>query len=95
MRLAGEGEGGLNGGPPGDLYIYITVKPHELFRRRGNDIYCEIPISFVQAALGDEIPGAHPRWASETPDPRGDPNRHLFPCGAKECPIVLAGAISM
>ena len=55
VRLAGEGEGGLNGGPPGDLYIYITVKPHELFRRRGNDIYCEIPISFVQAALGDEI----------------------------------------
>lgn len=55
VRVAGEGEGGLNGGPPGDLYIFISVKPHELFRRRGNDVYCEIPISFVQAALGAEI----------------------------------------
>jgi molecular chaperone DnaJ len=55
VRLAGEGEGGVNGGPPGDLYIYITVKPHELFQRRGNDVYCEVPISFVQAALGAEI----------------------------------------
>ena len=88
VRLAGEGEGGLNGGPPGDLYLYITVKPHELFRRRGNDIYCEIPISFVQAALGDES-CAH-RWAARLGSPR-DPNRHLFRLRAKECPIVLPG----
>ncbi len=55
LRLAGEGEAGERGGPPGDLYIYITVREHEFFRREGNDVHCEVPVSFVQAALGDEI----------------------------------------
>lgn len=55
LKLAGEGEAGERGGPPGDLYVYLTVRPHEFFERRGYDIYCEIPISFVQAALGDEV----------------------------------------
>ncbi len=43
------------GGPRGDLYVYIHVKPHKIFRREGNDVVMEIPISFAQAALGDEI----------------------------------------
>jgi molecular chaperone DnaJ len=55
LRMAGEGEGGFNGGPPGDLYIYITVKQHEHFRRQGDDIISNITISMVQAALGAEI----------------------------------------
>lgn len=55
VRLAGEGEAGERGGPPGDLYVFISVRPHEIFTRHGNDIACEIPISFTQAALGDEI----------------------------------------
>jgi len=55
LRMQSEGEPGINGGPPGDLYVYIEVKPHKIFERRGSDIYCEVPISFVQAALGDEI----------------------------------------
>lgn len=55
LRLAGEGEDGVRGGPAGDLYIYINVKPHELFRRNNNDIICQIPVSFVQAALGADI----------------------------------------
>ena len=55
LRMQNEGEGGLNGGPPGDLYIYITVSPHEFFRRNGDDILCNIPISMVDAALGAEI----------------------------------------
>lgn len=55
LRRTGEGEAGVRGGPPGDLYVYIHVKPHRLFRREGDDIVCEIPVSFVQAALGDEI----------------------------------------
>ena len=46
---------GERGGPPGDLYVYITVKPHSLFVRKGYDIHCDVPITFVQAALGDEI----------------------------------------
>ncbi|GER72720.1 molecular chaperone DnaJ [Weizmannia acidilactici] len=55
LRVAGQGEPGVNGGPAGDLYIIFHVKPHELFERDGDDIYCEIPIAFTQAALGDEI----------------------------------------
>jgi molecular chaperone DnaJ len=55
LRLAGEGEAGTRGGPPGDLYVYIHVKPHRIFQRDGVDIICEVPISFVQAALGAEI----------------------------------------
>ena len=55
LRMSGEGEGGLRGGPAGDLYIVIRVKSHDFFEREGNDIYCEIPLTFAQAALGDEI----------------------------------------
>ncbi|MBS7643013.1 molecular chaperone DnaJ [Candidatus Bathyarchaeota archaeon] len=55
LRLRGEGEPGIRGGPPGDLYVVIHVKPHEIFERRGSDLYCEVPISFTEAALGAEI----------------------------------------
>ncbi|GJM74633.1 hypothetical protein HMSSN036_68490 [Paenibacillus macerans] len=55
LRMTGEGEGGLRGGPPGDLYIVIRVKDHEYFEREGDDVYLEVPITFAQAALGDEI----------------------------------------
>ena len=55
LRVAHEGEAGQRGGPPGDLYVYLFVKPHKLFTREGNDVVCEVPINFVQAALGDEI----------------------------------------
>ncbi|MFC5651772.1 molecular chaperone DnaJ [Paenibacillus solisilvae] len=55
IRLNGEGEGGLRGGPSGDLYIVIRVKSHEFFERENDDIYCEVPLTFAQAALGDEI----------------------------------------
>ena len=52
IRLAGEGEAGLRGGPAGDLYIFLSVKPHELFQRDGADLYCKVPISMTTAALG-------------------------------------------
>lgn len=55
LRLRGEGEQGQNGGPNGDLYVFISVDPHEFFERNGDDIYCRIPITFVQATLGDTI----------------------------------------
>ncbi|MCU9613931.1 molecular chaperone DnaJ [Caldibacillus lycopersici] len=55
LRIAGQGEPGINGGPAGDLYVVFYVKPHEFFQRDGEDIYCDMPITFVQAALGDEI----------------------------------------
>ncbi|RAL25844.1 molecular chaperone DnaJ [Thermoflavimicrobium daqui] len=55
LRLRGEGEAGLNGGPPGDLIINVFVKPHEIFTRDGHDIICELPITFGIAALGGEV----------------------------------------
>lgn len=55
LRVSGEGEAGLRGGPRGDLYVYIYVRPHKFFRRDGNDVVVEMPLSFAQAALGDEI----------------------------------------
>jgi len=55
LRLRGEGEAGEHGGSPGDLFIVLHVKDHELFSRDGDDLFAEIPISFVQAALGDKI----------------------------------------
>jgi molecular chaperone DnaJ len=55
LRLRGEGEDGEYGGPQGDLYVFINAEPHEFFERRDNNIYCQIPISFVQATLGATI----------------------------------------
>ena len=51
LRLSNEGEHGVQGGPPGDLYVAITVKPHPVFRRQALDIVCDLPISFVTATL--------------------------------------------
>ena len=55
IRLAGEGEAGLRGGPSGDLYIFIEVSPHPIFERDNQNLYCRIPVSFTTAALGGEI----------------------------------------
>ena len=55
IRLSGEGEAGTNGGPPGDLYVVIHIRPHSVFTRDHNDLHCEMPISITAAALGGEI----------------------------------------
>ncbi len=55
LRLAGEGEVGDRGGPRGDLYVFLHLRPHQIFLRRGHDLYCTIPVSIFQAALGDEV----------------------------------------
>jgi molecular chaperone DnaJ len=55
IRLAGEGEAGLRGGPAGDLYIFLSIKPHEFFQRDGADLFCKVPISMTTAALGGQI----------------------------------------
>lgn len=55
IRLAGEGEAGLNGGPAGDLYVQVKVREHDIFTREGPHLYCEVPISFVTAAIGGEL----------------------------------------
>jgi len=55
LRSSGNGAAGLRGGPHGDLYVILHVKPHEIFQRDGDDLLCEVPVSFVQAALGAEV----------------------------------------
>jgi molecular chaperone DnaJ len=55
IRLASEGEAGLRGGPAGDLYIFLSIKPHEFFQRDGADVFCKVPISMTTAALGGHI----------------------------------------
>jgi molecular chaperone DnaJ len=55
LRIAGEGEPGAAGGPPGDLYVVVHVEPHDFFKRDGAHLFCEVPISFAQAALGAKV----------------------------------------
>jgi molecular chaperone DnaJ len=55
IRLAGEGEAGVRGGPAGDLYIFLSIKPHAFFQRDGADIFCRVPVSFTTAALGGQF----------------------------------------
>lgn len=55
VRVKGEGGAGLNGGPRGDLYIKVKLRPHPFFERKGDDLYCEVPVTFVEAALGADI----------------------------------------
>ncbi|HHB82548.1 MAG TPA: molecular chaperone DnaJ, partial [Devosia sp.] len=55
IRLSGEGEAGLRGGPPGDLYIFVSIAPHDLFQRDGADLYARVPIAMTTAALGGDF----------------------------------------
>jgi molecular chaperone DnaJ len=70
LRRTGEGEVGENGGPPGDLYVILEVKSHPYFERRNADLYCTVPVSVVQAALGAQIavPGLHGQEAVKIPE---------------------------
>ncbi|MCW5772794.1 MAG: molecular chaperone DnaJ [Rhodospirillaceae bacterium] len=74
IRLAGEGEAGLRGGPAGDLYIFVSIAPHELFQRDGAHIYCHVPISMVTAALGGAV---------EVPTVEGTRARVTVPAGTQ------------
>lgn len=74
IRLANEGEAGLRGGPAGDLYIFLTVRPHEFFQRDGADLFCKVPISMTTAAVGGDI---------EVPTIDGKKARVAIPEGAQ------------
>ncbi|HYD89600.1 MAG TPA: molecular chaperone DnaJ [Vitreimonas sp.] len=74
IRLAGEGDAGARGGPPGDLYLFLSVKPHPLFERDGPDLYCRAPTPMCKAALGGEI---------EIPTIDGDRTKVTIPAGAQ------------
>jgi molecular chaperone DnaJ len=92
MRLNGEGQGGRKGGRSGDLYIIIHVEPHEFFERQGSDIYCQIPVSFTQAALGCkiEVPTIH---GSETLNiPAGSQPSQNFTLKKQGVPSLRGGS---
>jgi molecular chaperone DnaJ len=74
IRLAGEGEAGLRGGSTGDLYIFLSVRPHEFFQRDGADLFCKVPVSMTTAALGGDI---------EVPTIDGKKGRVSIPEGAQ------------
>ncbi|RJF89718.1 molecular chaperone DnaJ [Oleomonas cavernae] len=93
IRLSGEGEAGLRGGPPGDLYIFLTVAPHALFRRDGGNLFCRVPIPMVTATLGGniEVPtidGTRARVAI----PAGTQTGRQFRLKAKGMPALRGGA---
>src|SRR6056297_2175429 len=74
IRLAGEGEAGMRGGPPGDLYIFIEVAKHEIFEREDNNLFCRVPVSMTAAALGGDI---------EVPTIDGGRSRVKIPAGSQ------------
>jgi molecular chaperone DnaJ len=78
VRMTGQGEPGANGGPAGDLYIFIEVKEHPFFERRGADLYCTIPVSFSQAVLGAKIKIPTMRGEEELAIPEGTQSGQIF-----------------
>jgi molecular chaperone DnaJ len=87
--LAGEGEAGLRGGPAGDLYIFLSLAPHEFFQRDGADLHCRVPISMVAAAIGGEfevpaIDGAQARVKI----PAGTQTGRRFRLSGKGMPVL-------
>lgn len=79
LKMSGYGDAGLGGGPSGDLYVFITVEPHDIFHREGNDIILDLPISFTEAALGckKDVPALHSK-ACRITIPEGTQNEKIF-----------------
>jgi molecular chaperone DnaJ len=89
IRLSGEGEAGARGGPAGDLYVFLSVRRHQLFEREGADVHCRVPISMVQATLGGniEVPTLDGKMARINV-PAGAQSGHQFRLRGKGMPIV-------
>lgn len=88
LKLSGEGGQGTKGGPNGDLYVLINVKEHPLFTREGNDVLCEIPISFTQAALGCEIEIPTLEGQVSLKIPEGTQSGRIFRLRSKGIPVL-------
>ena len=86
VRIAGEGEPGENGAPPGDLHCYIAIKPHPIFTRHHNDIVCQIPISFTQAALGASVEVPTLKGREQLEVPAGTQHGEVFKLKGKGLP---------
>ncbi len=78
LRISGEGDPGIYGGPSGDLFVVLNVEEHPFFKREGNEIFCEVPISFPQAALGAEIEVPTLDGTSKIKIPHGTPSGRIF-----------------
>ena len=92
LRVAGEGEGGMRGGSVGDLYVFIHVRPHDIFRRDGNDIICDMPVSFAEATLGSivEVPTISGKAKMKIPE--GTQNGTLLRLKGKGVPALRGGS---
>ncbi|MBI5099349.1 MAG: molecular chaperone DnaJ [Nitrospirae bacterium] len=86
LKVSGEGEAGLYGGPHGDLFVVIHVAPHSFFKRKGNDLLCEVPISFVQAVLGADIEIPTIDGTATVKIPSGTPSGTVFHLKGKGAP---------
>ncbi len=91
IRLAGEGEAGEHGGPYGDLYVEIRIKAHDIFKRDGDDLYCEMPVSFTTAALGGELEIATLDGRANLKIPAGTQSEKLFRLRGKGVRNVRSG----
>jgi molecular chaperone DnaJ len=91
LRMTGQGEPGTNGGPPGDLYIFLEVKEHAFFERRGADLYATIPISYPQAALGAKISIPTLKGEEELEIPEGTQSGQIFRVKGKGLPNPHGG----
>jgi molecular chaperone DnaJ len=90
VRIVGEGEAGENGARPGDLHCYITVKPHPIFTRHNNDLVCQVPISFTQAALGSQIDIPTLSGSEKLDIPAGSQHGEVFKLRGKGLPDIRA-----
>jgi molecular chaperone DnaJ len=91
IRYTGQGDAGFHGGPPGDLYIVLHVKPHSFFEREGKDLFCSVPISFAQAALGAEIVIPTLDGEHKLKIPEGTQSSTVFKVKGKGVPSVRGG----
>jgi molecular chaperone DnaJ len=78
LRSSRNGEAGIRGGPPGDLYVVLHIKEHPVFQRDEDDLYCEVPISFPLAALGGEVPVPTLEGKANVKIPAGTQNGQIF-----------------
>lgn len=88
LRVSGEGEAGVNGGPPGDLYVGIHVKEHDVFERQGENLYAAVPITFAQAALGAEITVPTLEGNEQLKVPAGTQTGTIFRMRSKGMPVL-------
>jgi molecular chaperone DnaJ len=93
LRSSGQGEGGVRGGPSGDLYVVLHVEAHELFQREGTDLFCNVPISFAKAALGGEIKVPTLEGSALLKIPAGTPSSKVFRLRGKGLPEVHGRSI--